>query len=103
MQAAARDLTPHEWNLIRELVVFTQPPLRVDLLKVTQQRHGTTPEQFDHAWVRLQQEKHILYVSRNNDTIRFSDPLLAPFLRAYLLRPRAIEGEQSTVFEETSS
>lgn len=40
--------------------------------------------EFDSSLLKLQQEKNIIHVGRTSDLVRFSEPLMAPFLRAIL-------------------
>lgn len=94
-----RGLLPVERVLVQELASYTRPPQRKQLESVVQRKTSITPEQFDHAWVRLQQELRLLYVSRNNDTIRFSDPLLGPFLRARFWKIPPHTGGKLPLFE----
>jgi hypothetical protein len=42
---------------------------------------GINQGEFNSILVKLEQDKKLIYVSRNMDDVRFVDPLLAPFLR----------------------
>ena len=98
---ATKNLSDQERVLIKELVSFTKQVPRKYLQEVIEQKRLMTAAEFDHAWVRLQQEKHMVYVSRSNDTIRFSDPLLAPFLRSWIFRPiERKDDRQQSLFSE---
>ena len=60
-----------------------------------------TSEQFAATLLKLQQERHLLYFSRNTDDIRFSDPLMGPFLRAMIFpSPKQASRDQQTLFDE---
>jgi len=95
-QKAVEGLGEAEMAVIRELVAVDDPePARLELQRRLEQKRSMTAAEFDHAWVRLQQERRILYVSRNNDGIRFADPLMKPFLRATILRDPPPPGSTS--------
>lgn len=85
-----RNLSLHERAVIREIVAADerQPLLRSQLQGGLVDGGIMTPQEFSHAWVRLQQEKHLVYVSRARDEVRFTDPLMAPFLRTWIFRER---------------
>ena len=56
---------------------------------------------FNDALIRLQQERRLLYISRNKDDVRFADPLMAPFLRSAIfpsLTQRVTPREQLLLF-----
>lgn len=98
---AVKDLSQHERTVIRELVSFGRQPPRKDLQEAVICKRLMSAAEFDHAWVRLQQEKRLLYISRTNDTIRFADPLMAPFLRAWIFRiPEKTGDEQPRLFDD---
>ena len=83
---AVKDLSENEKKLIKALVEEGGQPYRKDLEEKLEKSGVMSQKDFNNAWVRLQQEKRFLYVSRNDDTIRFCDPLLQPFLRDALFR-----------------
>jgi hypothetical protein len=85
-RGAIRGMSEKEWILIRELAALPQRPPRKELEERLSNRRLMSPQEFDHAWVRLQQERRFLYVSRHDDTVRFADPLMWAFLRGWILR-----------------
>lgn len=91
--------------LIYELAVHNKESelSRLDLQQILIKKGKMDEKSFDHAWVPLQQEKKLLYVSRNTDKIRFVDPLMKPFLRGLFSssNPRAYKDpKQPLLFHE---
>lgn len=86
-RAAVDGLDSNELALIRELTEHTsRQPKRKELQQKLAAKRILSTREFDHTWVKLQQEKKLLYVSRNRDEIRFADPLMEPFLRTWIFR-----------------
>jgi len=78
-------LSEREIALLEELCSFDNPNVvpRKELRKQMANKSLLSEMEFDSVWVLLQQERRILHVSRKTDMIRFSDPLMAPFLKAW--------------------
>jgi len=106
---AVSDLTADESNLIALLLRYPRPPTRSIFESHLSTRNVMEPKDFNAALNRLQFDKKLLYVSRNSDILRFSDPLMAPFLkkhpqiaksRAFLPEPRAAVEEEGEADDE---
>ncbi len=104
---AVTQMDKFEQSFIRELVAHHYPhPQRKEFeRRILNNRVMTAPE-FSHALLRLQQEKKMLYLSRGEDQIRFSDPLMRPFLRILFLpspfsrsRPKYEDSTQGPLFK----
>lgn len=82
-KVAIQGLSPHEIDVIRALALHPKmnPPRHQFRAMVVGDRIMKAND-VDQYLTRLQQEKGLLYISRNDDTVRFSDPLMKPFLRA---------------------
>ncbi len=78
-------LSNKEEILLKELCLYDDPNSvkRKDLQQYLVNKNKLTENEFESICIVLQQEKKILYVSRTNDIIRFADPLMAPFLKAF--------------------
>jgi hypothetical protein len=82
---SVKGLSQQEVALVKELCVFPDPTrvLRAELKQQMARKNLLSEKEFDGVWVKLQQERGLLHVSRTKDTIRFADPLMAPFLKAW--------------------
>lgn len=49
-----------------------------------------TENEFDRLLLELQQRHKIIYIGRSSDAVRFSDPLIAPFLRSWYFKEALI-------------
>jgi len=61
-----------------------------------------TENVFDSAWIKLKQERRLVYTDPQNEIIRFSDPLMAPFLKGWFFRQDILKNplsEQLSLFE----
>lgn len=78
-------LSDREISLLEELCTFENPNAvpRKDLKQHMVKKGFLEEAEFDSIWVLLQQERRLLHVSRKTDNIRFADPLMAPFLKAW--------------------
>lgn len=85
---AVKGLGKNEINVMRELSKYAQSKnvSRPKLQHRITEKGLMSEDQFNTAWVNLQQERKVLYVSRANDSIKFCDPLMAPFLRTTVFR-----------------
>ncbi|MDY7092387.1 MAG: ATP-binding protein [Acidobacteriota bacterium] len=62
-------------------------------------KNGVNPGEFNDMLLRLQQERHLVYISRNKDEVRFADPLMAPFLRLAIFPKReSLDRDQLELF-----
>lgn len=85
---AIEGITLHQKALIYQLAIHKDNELdRKELQRILAKKEKMDEKTFDHAWVPLAQEKRLIYVSRNQDKIRFSDPLMKPFLRGLFISP----------------
>jgi len=76
-----RDLNRNEMMFITELVYSMQPTASRLTLQKKLLDKGVSIFEFNTILVKLQQERQMIYVSRNRDDIRFVDPLMAPFIK----------------------
>ena len=60
---------------------------RKDVFNVVTKKYSLTDEEFDSAILSLQQKHRFIYLMRRDDNIRFTDPLMKPFLRDKLSLP----------------
>jgi AAA+ ATPase superfamily predicted ATPase len=107
-------LTTDETNLIFELVTESEfrhnsprygqhvVVTRAELQKRMLTQNIMTMADFDHAWVQLQQKYRFIHVSRNNDEIKFADPLMQPFLSALfsVRKVKKASKHQLSLFDE---
>lgn len=88
-KSAVVGLSNDEIELIRTIVALPRDRMkRTELMRLVQNRKILEPAQCSDALLKLQQERRLLYVSRNTDEVRFVDPLMAPFLRSVVFRAR---------------
>lgn len=82
-----RDLHKEEKEILRELASLAEEKTvrRSFLRNRMKVYYGINEQLFNTSLLRLQQEKQVIYLSRNKDDIRFVDPLLAPFIRGVIL------------------
>lgn len=100
-------LSEKEITLIRELskeltTSKSKIVLRLELQRRLSANNVMSVEEFNNTLIRLQQEKKLLYISRNKDDIRFSDPLMAPFLSMMIfpeIKGTSTLKEQKSLFE----
>ncbi|MBL7128004.1 MAG: AAA family ATPase [Ignavibacteria bacterium] len=87
-----KELTEKEILIIKELCVLDdRTSIKRELLrKNIVIKNKITAIEFDSILLNMQQTKKIIYVSRNSDTVRFTDPLLAPFLRTWYYKSEMI-------------
>jgi GTPase SAR1 family protein len=78
---ATDGLVEKEINLLKEIVLMGGNPSRKDLEIRINRKNIMNIGEYNTTLLKLQQEKRFIYISRNDDTIRFCDPLLYPFLR----------------------
>jgi len=103
-----KETTHIEHMVISELVRHDdhRPLARVNLRNNLVKSHTLEVAEIDHALLTLQQDRKLVYISRTDDTVRFSEPLMAPFLRAWLFRSKpqvndSPEGPQFELFDQS--
>jgi hypothetical protein len=86
-------LSNKENNIVKALCLADDRAAytRDDLWPCVKATLGGTREQFDSLLLDLQQRKQIIRIGRQNDRVRFSDPLLAPFLRSWYYKKKMID------------
>jgi Cdc6-like AAA superfamily ATPase len=108
-KTAVRGLGRREINIMRELARY---PIARNITRkqlehiLVIKKKVMTSDEFNAACVILQQERRLLYVSRTKDSVRFLDPLMAPFLRASIYRDDydkdATSTSQLVMFDEAA-
>lgn len=66
------------------------PYTREELWLQLQGPLGSNREKFDSLLLNLQQKRQLIRIGRQGDIVRFSDPLLAPFLRSWYHKEKLI-------------
>lgn len=84
------DVLEQEIIQVLALAKLNEVP-RVTLLQFFAKNRGIDANEVDSALLRLQQSHRYIYVSRNSDVVRFSDPLMKPFIRSHILRQRRVD------------
>jgi AAA+ ATPase superfamily predicted ATPase len=91
-RSGMKDLSKEEIDIVKVLCLaddrsaYTRDELWLNLRAAV----GGTRERFDSLLLDLQQRRQLVRIARLNDTVRFSDPLLAPFLRSWYHKEKLI-------------
>jgi len=88
---SVEELTPKEIQIIKEFVRLTDYNEKIsrDVFTSVIVQHGVSSrEELDSLLLKLQQKKRLIYISRNDDTIRFTEPLMGPFLRIWIMKQK---------------
>lgn len=106
-RTAVWGLEPQDKTFIRELVAaVTKDGGRIvprqALQRQLESRNLMTSQQFNDTLIRLQQDKRLVFVSKNRDDVRFVEPLMAPFLRSAIFPDIGRGGSvtQPSLFDE---
>lgn len=76
----------HEKAIIDTLAVFKYSHPKRDIIqKEVTKLYGINEKDFDVSLLKLTQEKHFIFMTRETDELRFIDPLMQPFLREKIL------------------